>query len=276
VGGGQRAEAEPGVFEVVGRKKREGRPSAGGAAVAVLVHAAIVALLFLGYRQTVLLAGEGSRQDRISARDAGGGGGGGGGEQVSYYDLPPPPPPPPPAPPEPDPLVPPVVPPPPPPVAVPPQAAPTPAPPAPAPPAPTPAPAAAGPGTGQGTGPGVGPGTGGGSGGGSGGGNGPGTGAGSGPGAGPGGGSSRITLPEPAFMLLPPTPPRGMPHRDIVLRLAVNERGDVTGVEVLTPTGNRGYDELLKRTARDWKFNPAREIATNRAVAANTDVTVSI
>jgi TonB family protein len=58
-----------------------------------------------------------------------------------------------------------------------------------------------------------------------------------------------------------------MASRDVTLRLSINERGDVIDVEILTPTGNRGYDEQLKRTARDWKFNPAREIATNRAVA---------
>jgi TonB family protein len=67
-----------------------------------------------------------------------------------------------------------------------------------------------------------------------------------------------------------------MPSRDIVLRLTVSERGDVTEVELLTPTGNRGYDEQLRRTARDWKWRPARELATNRPVAAKTDVTLSI
>lgn len=272
MGGGERAEAVPGVFEVVGRNKKEGRPSAGGTAVAVLVHAVVVLLLFFGYRQTVLLAGEGSRQDRPVGREAGGGGGGGG-EQVSYYDLPqPPPPPPPPSQPEPDALVPPVVPPPPVPV---PPAETKPAAPAPAPPVPAPAAPASGPGTGPGTGPGQGPGSGGGTGGGSGGGTGTGVGTGSGPGTG-GGGGSRTTLPETDLLLIPPSRPRGMASRDVVLRLTVSERGDVTDVEVLTPTGNRGYDESLKRTARDWKFRPARELATNRPVAAQTDITLTI
>jgi TonB family protein len=67
-----------------------------------------------------------------------------------------------------------------------------------------------------------------------------------------------------------------MASRDVMLRLSVNERGDVTAVEVLTPTGNRGYDEQLKRTARDWKFNPARDVATNRPVAVPYDVTFTI
>ncbi|HEU4556945.1 MAG TPA: energy transducer TonB [Longimicrobium sp.] len=245
--------------------------------VAVLVHAAIVALLVFSFRQTILLAGEGDRQDAVSGRTGGGGGGGGGGgEQVSYYEVPPPPPPPPaPVPPEPTELVPPV-PPPPPPAPTPPVEPPKPAPPAPAPPAPTQGPAA-GPGTGPGAGPGVGPGAGGGTGGGSGGGTGPGTGTGTGPGTGgQGGGTSRISPPVTDLLLIPPNRPRGMASRDVVLRLTVNERGDVTDVEVLTPTGNGNYDNQLKRTARDWKFNPARDLATNRAVAAKTDVTLTI
>jgi len=45
---------------------------------------------------------------------------------------------------------------------------------------------------------------------------------------------------------------------------------------VITPTGNRGYDEQLKRTARDWKFNPARDVATNRPVAVLYDVTFTL
>ena len=264
------------MFEVVGRNRKEGRPSAMATLVAVLVHAALVVFLVFSFRQTILLAGEGDSQDGLSGRTGGGGGGGGGGgEQVSYYEVPPPPPPPPtPVPPDPTELVPPV-PPPPPPVVTPPVETPRPAPPAPAPPAPTPGPAA-GPGGGQGEG----PGDGGGSGSGRGGGRGPGNGRGEGPGdggtSGTNGGSSRISPPVTDLLLIPPNRPRGMASRDVVLRLTVNERGDVTEVEVLTPTGNRGYDEQLKRTARDWKFNPARDLATNRAVAAKTDVTLTI
>jgi TonB family protein len=59
-----------------------------------------------------------------------------------------------------------------------------------------------------------------------------------------------------------------MGRREVEMRLTISDRGIVTNVEILTPTGNRGYDEQLKRIARDWTFNPAREAATNRAVAA--------
>ena len=34
--------------------------------------------------------------------------------------------------------------------------------------------------------------------------------------------------------------------------------------------------EKLKRTARDWKFNPARDLATNRPVAVFYDVTFTL
>jgi periplasmic protein TonB len=253
------------VFEVVGQRRKE-RPAWWATAISVVVHAALVLLLVFGFRQSLLMAGEGDRDDAEVGRAGGGGGGGGGGERVSYYEVqrPPPPPPPPPTP-EPDALVPPVVPPPPPPVPAPPAVQPRPAT-----PAPVAAPAAAGPGAGQGpaAGAGTGPGSGGGTGGGSGGGNGPGTGTGTGPGTGNGGGGgARVTMPTTDLMLMPPNKPRGMTSREVTLRLTISERGDVTEVELLTPTGNRGYDEQLRRIARDWKFNPAREIATNRAVA---------
>jgi len=265
------------VFEVVGQRRKE-RPAWWATAISVVVHAVLVLLLMFGFRQSLLMAGEGDRDAGDPGKAGGGGGGGGGGEQVSYYEVPrpPPPPPPPPTQPEPDALVPPVVPPPPP-VPVPP-VQPRPAPPAPA-AAPTPVVVAAGPGAGQGpaASPGVGPGSGGGTGGGSGGGNGPGTGTGTGPGNGTGGGGgSRVTLPTSDLMLIPPNRPRGMASRDVVLRLSISERGDVTEAEVLTPTGNRGYDEQLKRTARDWKFNPARDIASNRPVAVLYDVTFTL
>jgi TonB family protein len=262
------------VFEVVGQRRKE-QPAWWATAISVLVHAALVLLLVFGFRQTVLMAGEGNRDDAVVGK-AGGGGGGGGGEQVSYYEVPRPPPPPPPVQPEPDALVPPVVPPPPPPVPVPPAAQPKPA----APAAPAPAPAVTpGLGAGQGpaAGPGVGPGTGGGTGGGSGGGNGPGTGTGTGPGNGNGGGGgARTTLPTPDLMLVPPNPPRGLGRREVELRLTISERGEVTDVEILKPTGNRGYDDQLKRTARDWTFNPAREIATNRAIASSYNVVFNL
>jgi protein TonB len=119
----------------------------------------------------------------------------------------------------------------------------------------------------------VGPGSGGGSGGGTGGGNGTGTGPGNGNGA---GGGSRTTLPTTDFMPLPPGRPKNIAHGDYVLRVAVNERGDVTDVQLLSSTGNRGFDEQVKRSVRDWKFTPARDLASNRAVAASVDITISL
>jgi TonB family protein len=77
-------------------------------------------------------------------------------------------------------------------------------------------------------------------------------------------------------LLIPPQRPRNLSTRDVILRLSVDERGKVREVVVVTPTGNRGYDDSLKRTAMAWEFSPAREQDTNRPVAAKLDVTVTI
>ena len=77
-------------------------------------------------------------------------------------------------------------------------------------------------------------------------------------------------------MLIPPSAPRGLSGRDVQLMLTISETGDVTDVEIVTPTGNRGYDEQLKRRVREWKWNPARDLATNRPVAVKYPVTITL
>jgi TonB family protein len=52
----------------------------------------------------------------------------------------------------------------------------------------------------------------------------------------------------------------------------VDPQGTVREVEVATSTGDRGFDGRLRKTAMDWRFNPARE-PTGRAVAAQVDIT---
>ena len=140
---------------------------------------------------------------------------------------------------------------------------------------PTPAPApnppgGTGTGEGTGTGAGAGPGTGPGSGGGTGGGSGGGIGSGIGPGTGRG----RILGPSPEVLLIPPTAPKQLRGRSAVLRLQVDSTGIVRDAEIMPPTGNRKYDDTLKKTALGWKFRPARD-ATNRPVAVLYDVTVT-
>ena len=123
-------------------------------------------------------------------------------------------------------------------------------------------------GQGTGSGPGRGPGTGPGSGGGSGGGEGGGIGSGGGPGIGRG----RVLSPQPDFMLLPPMPtPGGVRGKTVVVRLAIDMAGGVNEVELIPSTGDRGYDQALRRTAMGWHFRPARD-AANRAVAVTYDV----
>lgn len=145
-----------------------------------------------------------------------------------------------------------------------------------APPAQLPDVALGGGGTGTGEGPGAGsgqgPGSGSGTGGGSGSGTGPGTGAGTGPGGGEGG---TIRPPEPVAMLIPPMPPSSLRGRDIPIRLQVDERGRVTGVQLLVPSGNSRYDRELRRTAAEWQFRPARD-PNGRAIAYTFDYTVGL
>jgi len=125
-----------------------------------------------------------------------------------------------------------------------------------------------GPGTGSGTGPGSGSGTGGGSGSGA----GTGTGAGEGPGAGAGG---TIRPPEPVAMLIPPMPPSSLRGREIPIRLQVDERGQVTAVQLLAPSGNARYDRELRRTAQEWQFRPARD-PSGRAIPYVFEYTVGL
>ncbi len=127
--------------------------------------------------------------------------------------------------------------------------------------------ALAGGGQGSGVGSGAGPGTGPGSGGGSGGGEGGGIGSGIGPGIGRG----RLLQPTPDFMLMPPTAPGAVHGKTVVVRLAIDATGTVRDVELIPSTGDRGFDQALRKTALGWHFRPARD-ASNRPVAVNYDV----
>ncbi|MDB4949212.1 MAG: TonB protein C-terminal [Gemmatimonadetes bacterium] len=265
------------VFDVVtGKGSRRDRRAADvrSTTVAVAAHVGLIAaLLLLGRAGTEAFQKVGMGPGVVLANGGGGGGGGGGAEAVTYVNLPPAPPPAPqPTKPEEVP-VPTPVPPPPPPVVTPPANTP-PAPPA----ASTPAPQTtigAGAGQGTGTGPGEGPGQGPGSGGGSGGGTGGGVGTGTGTGTGPGTGGGGIRPPSPRFMLLAPMRPRGVAPRDVVLRLFVDDRGKVQKAELVSGTGNRGYDGDLLRRAKEYEFEPARD-PSGRPVAAQFEVTLSI
>lgn len=241
----------------------------------MLAHAALLAGLFwLGSEGALvptldLGAGEG----RLEA-EAGGGGGGGGGERVTFFKIPTP------APASLAATVPPEL------VLVQPVPEPVPEPPAesveetPVAPPSTPTPSeprvlgvgTGGSGTGGGVGSGVGPGTGPGTGPGSGGGSGGGTGGGVGSGNGPTAGVGEAFPPEPEVLLIPPPAPRQLRGRTLIVRLAVDARGAVGEVELVPPSGDRKFDNAVRRTARDWRFRPARD-PSGRPIAGVFDVT---
>lgn len=269
------------MFEHVdGIRKKDRRGTLPAAAAAAVVHVCLIALLIWGVRSRVLLAIQpaGTGPALNFPEGGGGGGGGDGGEMVSYVEVAPPEPQPEPdveTVPEED-------------VLIPPEPTPVPEPPkqeAPktetpqtqpvAPPGPATAGAQSGTGggTGPGTGPGEGPGTGPGSGGGSGGGDGGGIGSGQGPGTGGGG---RIRPPSTDVLLIPPDRPNGVASQEITIRVTVDVRGRVRDARLTNSTGNRGFDERVRRWALSLVFRPAVDTQTNRPVEATTEVKVFV
>jgi len=110
------------------------------------------------------------------------------------------------------------------------------------------------------------PGLGGGSGGGAGPGSGPGTGSGAGPGIGSGIGGDGIRPPTPLSILIPPTATEAVRGGRATVRLQVDPAGTVRSVDVVESSGDRGYDQQLRRVALGWRFRPARD-AADRPVA---------
>lgn len=269
------------MFEhVEGIRKKDRRGALPAAGVAALVHVVLVALLVWGIRSDVLLAVEPSGSGPMLGFPEGGGGGGGGGEEVvSYVEV---------AAPEPEKVevetVPEEE------VLIPPEPTPVPQPPkveapkteAPQnrPPVPATGPATAGEGAGtgggEGTGSGEGEGSGVGPGSGSGTGGGEGSGAGIGRGPGEGGGPSRIRPPVTDVLPIPPDRPSGVASQEITIRVRVDVRGRVRDARLASSTGNRGYDDRVRRWAMTLVFRPAVDTATNRPVEANTEVKIWI
>jgi periplasmic protein TonB len=236
-------------------------------ALAVLVHAGLIALLVHFTQPRLDVSDDTGGEITLFLLD-GGGGGGGGSEQVQEIAFEKPAPAPEPVkvdvvPPEPELVVPtPVIP-----------------PPAPPPPdtvsrdtasqiaAQTPVVSTvAGAGAGTGGGPGSGTGTGGGNGSG----NGTGTGSGSGPGSGGGDGSGG-RMPSPRMVLLPPKAPASFRGKTVTLQLAVDSAGVVREVQLKPRTGNEKFDDELRHAALEWRFRPGTD-AAGRAVAKLFDV----
>ncbi len=139
---------------------------------------------------------------------------------------------------------------------------------APPPPAPAPrggiAPAPPGGGT-----PGIGRGAGGGAG--------PGSGRGIGPGSGPGTGAGPgdgIRPPAPLTILMPPVVTDAVRGGSAKVLLQVDSAGRVSAADVVVSSGDRRYDEALRRVALGWRFRPARDPA-NRPVPYPFEVSVT-
>jgi protein TonB len=265
------------VFEhVEGIRKKDRRGTLPAAVTAGVVHVCLIALLIWGVRSQALLAigPAGTGPDLNFPEGGGGGGGGSDGEMVSYVEVAP-------ATPQPEPVVETVpeedvlIPPEPTPVPEPPkQEAPkTDAPPTPPVPAPSGGQGGTGGGEGPGAGPGQGPGTGPGSGGGSGGGDGGGIGAGQGPGT---GGGNRIRPPTSDVLFIPPDKPNGVASQEVRVRVTVDVRGRVREARLVNSTGNRGYDERIRRWALTLLWRPAVDTATNRPIEATTEVNFTV
>jgi TonB family protein len=129
---------------------------------------------------------------------------------------------------------------------------------------PTPGGAASG-GGGTGAGPGSGSGSGGGSG--------SGTGLGTGPGRGSGRGGDGVRPPAPLTILIPPAATPSVRGKAATVRLQVDTIGVVRDADVVVSSGDRGYDEKLRRIAMGWRFRPARD-AANRPVAYPFEVSL--
>jgi TonB family protein len=71
-----------------------------------------------------------------------------------------------------------------------------------------------------------------------------------------------------------PPAPGNLRGKSVVVRLAIDSTGVVREAELIPSTGNRKYDETLKRTLLGWKFRAALN-EQNRPVAALFEVTLS-
>jgi TonB family protein len=77
-------------------------------------------------------------------------------------------------------------------------------------------------------------------------------------------------------LLIPPDKPNGLASQEIVIRVTVDVRGRVRDARLANSTGNRGYDERVRRWALTLQFRPAVDTQTNRPVEATTEVKVYV
>lgn len=118
------------------------------------------------------------------------------------------------------------------------------------------------------------PNTGAGAGGGLGMGVGTGSGAGVGAGAGSGPGGDGVRPPAPLTILIPPAATAGVRGKAATVLLQVDTVGAVRDANVVVSSGDRDYDEALRRIAIGWRFRPARD-AANRPVPYPFEVSLA-
>ena len=105
---------------------------------------------------------------------------------------------------------------------------------------------------------------------------GPGSGTGSGPGRGTGSGpgGDGVRPPAPLTILIPPAATAAVRGGAATVRLQVDTVGAVRDADVVVSSGDRGYDEALRRIAMGWRFRPARD-AANRPVPYPFEVSLA-
>jgi TonB family protein len=70
-----------------------------------------------------------------------------------------------------------------------------------------------------------------------------------------------VRAPVPLSVLLPPTATAKARGGRATLVLHVDRLGKVKDAEVTVSSGDSNYDRLLRETALDWQFRPARDLA---------------
>ena len=101
-----------------------------------------------------------------------------------------------------------------------------------------------------------------------------GAGVGSGAGAGSGPGGDGVRPPAPLTILIPPAATAGVRGKAATVLLQVDTVGAVRDANVVVSSGDRDYDEALRRIAMRWRFRPARD-AANRPVPYPFEVSLA-
>ena len=101
-----------------------------------------------------------------------------------------------------------------------------------------------------------------------------GAGVGSGAGAGSGPGGDGVRPPAPLTILIPPAATAGVRGKAATVLLQVDTVGAVRDANVVVSSGDRDYDEALRRIAMGWRFRPARD-AADRPVPYPFEVSIA-